>query len=247
MPIRSPDTDSRLSPVPLVARGLLLAVLLPGLAGAAGFTPPEGCRLTLTVQNRSCTVSQHFVCEADPAGDQHVTNFGSDGPSFHSHIDAETRWLELTDLRSGLRDVLAPEAADHASFSTLLREGRDDFDFWTVSSDGERLRHIGRDVLTGEAVEIDGQTLELTNFDLRTFSSEGELLIAASGQQFVSRAHGRFYGGIERSEDWTGTVTESNDSPISFAGPGDPGFGATTPLFGCEMQMVRAGGGDSAS
>ncbi|QLH16369.1 hypothetical protein HYQ43_09100 [Paracoccus pantotrophus] len=218
---------------------------LPALpAAAANFTPPSGCKLEITVQNRGCSVSQHYRCGSDAPGDQRVTYFTPEGPTFQSRIDRETRWMESTDLRSGLTDVLEEEAQDHASFSTLLETGRDDFDFWTRSNDGERLRHVGHDELTGETVQIDGVTLELTRFELTTYGESGQVLIRRHGQQFISRAQGRFYGGVETSEDWTGAVRQTNDSPVTFSFPGQPGFGSTKPEYDCDLQMVGGQGAD---
>ena len=221
---------------------LLTLSALP--AAAANFAPPEGCKLEITVQNRSCTVSQHYRCGGDASGDQWVTILDQDGATYRSRIDRETRWMESTDLRTGLTDVLEDVAEDDASFSTLLRSGRDDFDFWTRSGTGERLRHVGHDRLTGETVQIDGVALEVTAFELTTFSESGEQLIRRKGQQFISRAHGRFYGGVESSDDWTGARQDSNDSPVTFSFPGQPGFGATKPEYDCDLQMVRGRGAD---
>lgn len=207
-------------------------------ARAASFVPPAGCELKITVQNRGCTVGQHYICAADAQGDQHVVYFDREGPSYHSKIDVETRWLESTDLTTGLTDRLLDQAADPPSFSALLQAGRDDFDFWTESNNGERLRHIGEDTLTGEKVEIDGVALELTNFHLKTFGADGQLLIESRGQQFINRDHGRFYGGVEHSEDWTGEIRDDDDSPVTFAFPGDAGFGSTEPVFDCDMMMA---------
>lgn len=123
----------------------VMAVALPAMpALAAGFTPPQGCKLELTIQNRSCTVSQHYRCSADAPGDQWVTTFTQDGPVYQSRIDRETRWMESTNLRDGFTDVLEEEAKDHASFSALVETGTDNFDFWTRSSSGERLHHVGQ-------------------------------------------------------------------------------------------------------
>lgn len=218
--------------------GGLLTLILVSPAQAGNFTPPNGCRLEMTVQLRSCVVAQQYRCSSDQPGDQRVMYFGKNGPSYMSLIDRETRWLESEDMVSGLKDYLEEGGADDASFSTLLETGRDDFDFWTRSNSGERLHHQGHDELTGETVVIDGQSLEVTRFELTTRSESGEVLIRRSGQQFVSRQQGRFYGGVERSEDWTGQARTTNDSPVLFAGPGQPGFGETTPQFDCEMQMV---------
>ena len=120
----------------VVAAALLTLSALP--VHAATFTPPEGCKLEITVQNRGCTVSQYYRCDSDAAGDQRVTIFTTDGPVYQSRIDKETRWMESANLVNGLTDVLEPEAKDHASFSTLEKTGRDDFDFWTLSNDGQR-------------------------------------------------------------------------------------------------------------
>lgn len=227
----------------LAAVGMLTTLALP--AAAADFTPPQGCKLEVTIQNRSCTVSQHYRCSGDAEGDQWVTTFTPDGPVYQSRIDRETRWMESTNLRDGITDVLEDEAKDHASFSTLLSTGTDSFDFWTRASNGERLRHVGQDQLTGEKTEIDGVPLEVTRFRLTTYNENGDVLIQREGQQYISRAQGRFYGGVETSEDWTGQRQSTNDSPVKFAFPGQPGFGATKPQYDCDLQMVGGEGADA--
>lgn len=233
-----------LYPLPALTAAIGLAVTMFAASGqpadAAGiFTPPAGCTLEITVQNRSCTVSQHYRCSADQAGDQRVTIFGADGPVYESRIDVETRWMQSRNLLTGLADTLVEDSPDHASFSTLLQTGRDDFDFWTVSNTGERLHHVGHDILTGEKTDISGVALEITQFDLKTYAESGDLLIHRQGSQFISRAHGRFYGGTEKSTDWTGAVVEDNDTPVRFSFPGQPGFGDTTPQYDCDLQMVQ--------
>ena len=226
----------------LAGFGLVLGAALLGFspARAGTFMPAQGCELKMTVQLRGCVAAQEFVCSSDAPGDQWVTYFDQEGPRWSARIDAETRWMESINLRNGVVDLLEPVARDHASFSTLLRTGRDDFDFWTQSSTGERLRNIGEDRLTGETEVIDGVTLQLTEFELKVYSSAGELLIDSKGQQFVNAEHGRFYGGVEEQSDWTGEHRETDDSPVTFAMPGEPGFGSTDPVFDCDMQMVWA-------
>lgn len=223
----------------------LTASALP-VAAAGLFAPPQGCHLEITVQNRGCTVSQHFRCDDDAPGDQRLEVFDREGPTYRSRIDAETRWLESSSLRSNVTDWLVEDARDHASFTTLLRDGFDSFDFWTVDDDGVKLRHIGRDELTGDSVEIDGVTLEITRFVLSTRADDGTELIRRRGQQFISRTQRRFYGGLETVHDWTGEERESDDSPVTFSFPGEPGFGATEPQFDCDLQLVglRAALGD---
>lgn len=222
--------------------GVVIAAALLSLSGAhAGtFMPAQGCELKMTVQLRGCVAAQEFVCSSDAPGDQWVTYFDQEGPRYTSRIDSETRWMESINLRNGIVDVLEPDAADHASFSTLLRTGHDDFDFWTRSNSGERLRNIGEDRLTGETTVIDGVPMQLTEFQLKVYSESGELLIDSKGQQFVNADHGRFYGGVEEQSDWTGEHRKTDDSPVTFAMPGEAGFGSTDPVFDCDMQMVWA-------
>lgn len=219
--------------------GLLACALFaagPALAGE--FTPPEGCTLTMTVQQRSCTVAHHYTCASDTPGDQWVVYFTRQGLVYRSRIDAETRWMESTDTISGITDRLEEDARDHASLRTLLTSGKDDFDFWTVSNTGERLHHVGRDELTGTTV-IDGVALDTTRFVLETFSAQGDRLTHRTGTQFLSRETGRFYGGLETATDWQGEVDETDDTPVQFIRPGEPGFGSTNPDYDCDVQMVR--------
>ena len=49
----------------------------------------------MTVQNRSCTVSQHYRCDADAPGDQWVEYFTREGATYRSRIDDETRVVIL--------------------------------------------------------------------------------------------------------------------------------------------------------
>lgn len=225
--------------------GMLSLYLCAPSVAAATFRAPEGCRLEMTIQSRGCTVSQIYRCSADPDGTQHSAIFAQDGLTYQSTIDFETRWIESSDPQSGLVDRLVDQARDHASFSELLATGRDDFDFWTQSNSGERLHHVGQDLLTGEKVTIDGVALEKTRFELTTSNEAGEVLIQRKGQQFISRANRRFYGGVEEYSDWTGEAGVSNDSPVTFDFPGEPGFGATEPQYDCDMMMAQlsAGGG----
>lgn len=219
---------------------LSLGLALTASVGhAASFTPPKGCQLQATVQNRGCSVSQYYQCQADPEGHQRSAILGEDGLRHLSRIDAETRWIESSDPNTGLADFLVERSTDHASFQTLLETGTDDFDFWTESNTGERLRHVGQDILTGETVEIDGQVLDVTRFQLKTYDANGELLIERSGQQFISRTMGRFYGGVEVQTDWTGQRQETNDSPVTFAFPGEKGFGEATPQFDCDQLLTQ--------
>lgn len=235
-PDRVPEKASGMLTIWTVAASLML---IATAGHATNFKPPQGCRLEVTAQNRGCSVAQYFRCDADPQGDQHSAVFTREGLTYQAHIDAETRWLNSRDPQSGIEDQLIEDSADHASFSTLIQSGRDDFDFLTESNTGERLRHVGFDELTGNTMTIDGVELEETRFDLRTYDENGQELIHRTGQQYISRSMGRFYGGIEAQTDWTGADITTNDTPVLFSFPGEDGFGETEPKFDCDELLAR--------
>lgn len=213
-----------------------------GTTDAAGlFSPPAGCTLELTVQSRSCNVSQYYTCSGDAPGDQHVVYFDRDGMSYHSRIDAETRWMESHYLRRNLSEQLVPEAQSHASFSRLVETGRDDMDFWIIDSNGTRIRYTGYDLLPGEAVEIDGEPLLTTRFELTARSINGDIIFTRRGEQYISTELRRFFGGRESGVNWTGAEIKTDDTPMTFRRAGQPGFATTVPQFGCEEMLSDAG------
>ena len=75
---------------------LLMALPLPAFAGT--FTPPEGCTMTMTVQSRSCRVSNHYTCVGDQPGDKWRSDFDQEGIFFSSKIDNESQWIESYDI-----------------------------------------------------------------------------------------------------------------------------------------------------
>lgn len=215
----------------------LCAAGLPAWAETV-FTPPEGCRLEMTVQLASCSITQYYRCDADPKGHQRAAVVDAAGEVVHlSYIDAETRWLETRDPRRDLIEVIATEA-DPASLTALMKTGRDDYDFTTEDNSGLVVRHQGYDRLIGEEAEIDGVRLQITEFDIFGTIVDGEFFYSRSGRQYVSPDHGRFYGGIEDWGDWTGAKGRGNDSPVRFLLPEDSGFGGMQPLFGCDMNIA---------
>ena len=216
-----------------------LVLVLAGPAQAAGpFTPPAGCEGFMTVQLKNCTVGNYFRCDADAPGDSWSTYFDGEGPYFTSKIDSETRWLQSYDHFADEWDYLDDNAAEHASFTALVETGRDDFDFTTTSEAGETRRYVGWDRLTGTSVRIDGVPLERTEFDVNAYDAEGNWLWRRTGRQLISREWRLFLADTETFENASGEVFESSDSPIEFALPGEKGFMATRPEYGCDMMMT---------
>ena len=219
-----------------VIGGLLAA---PMALAQPRFAPPSGCTLTMTVQMRSCQVANYYTCAGDAAGDRRVSFADGEGEYFVSHIDAETRWIENVSLATGETERLDPAASqDNASFSALLDTGRDDYDFVTRSDGGLVQRFIGHDALTGESTRVDGVTLEYCTFEMRIEDTEGGLLGLRKGRQLISREKRLFFGDVESFENSYGDASSSHETPMSFAFPGEKGFGAATPEYDCDMMMT---------
>ncbi|MFM2356879.1 MAG: hypothetical protein RLZZ528_2615 [Pseudomonadota bacterium] len=221
-------------------RSVLTALVLGtgGTVFAASFQVPQGCTAYATVQLRNCQVSQHYTCTGDPAGEQWAVYIDGEGAHFASKIDSETRWIESVDLIGGVTDRIDSEA-DPASFSNLLRAGRDDFDFTTTSSDGETVRYRGFDQLTGEKATIDGVLLSRTRFELTAESPDGSFLWRRAGQQFVSEDWRIFFSDRESFENSFGDKVDSIDSPVEFAFPGDKGFLSADPKYDCDVVTAQ--------
>lgn len=219
--------------LPLAALGLMLAA--PAMAG--NFTPPEGCTTYLTVQSKGCRVSNHYTCEADPAGDQWRADFDQEGIFFLSRIDREAQWVESFEMNPPARQTLDPNPADPASFSDLLATGNDSYIFGLSKDTGERSRVRGNDRLTGRQVMIDGVTLQETEFNFTETDTAGNILRRSRGNEYIHPDWRVFFSGPSEWDGGEGTYLPLDGSPVQFILPGEPGFASTQPLFDCDAVM----------
>jgi len=220
---------------------LLAAVLAtPAVAQDRGrlFQVPEGCEAFLTVQSRSCMVSHHWRCDADPEGTQWRATLDQDGAFYLSFTDSEFRWLRSWDLRGGSNDTLIEPEEDPASLSELLATGSDSmvFSIREENTLGTFQRdYTGFDRLTGETLDVDGRELLVTEFAYQYDTAEGPR--RTEGNQFVHEGWGLFFGGIETTTRPDGETFEGNYSPMEFAEPGERGFLSMEPIYDCGDMM----------
>lgn len=213
----------------------VMALALGPAAHAGSFTAPEGCEAFLTVQSRGCRVSNHYRCAADAPGDQWRADFDQEGMFFLSRIDSETQWVESYEFNPPARQTLDPNPVDPASFTDLLT-GRDDFDFRLSKDTGDRSHVQGHDALTGRTVTIDKLPLKQTEFEFTETDDSGTVLRRSRGNEYILPDLRLFMSGP--SEWWDGTQWLPVDgSPMQFIFPGEPGFGATQPIFECGALM----------
>lgn len=222
---------------PALAAGLL-ATAAPA---QATFAPPAGCEGRLTVQNRGCLMTHLWTCAGDPPGHQWVALFGRDGPFQVKRVDAEFQWLSTWFANPPRREDMVVPAPDPESLTELFETGFDSYDFTTVPDRGDMTaeRVVGFDRITGETV-IDGEPLLTTEYGYDLLLPDGARAHRREGRQFVSTRHRSFFLG----ESWDAASPEevSDHSPVEFIYPGEPGFMAARPRYGCDVVMSSFGG-----
>jgi len=221
-------------------RMLAILAAVPFTATAGTFTPPKGCTAYLTVQMSNCKVEQHWTCAGDAEGEHWTLTIDADGPRYLQHLDREFRWLENYPLPGDIKRVLKQPEADPNSLTELLEIGRDDFDFQQiVLRDGKPFateRITGFDRLTGTSVRIDGEELLVTEFEFQVESNSGSNTSRTYGNQYVSPRFRLFFQGRE-TEEVGGETYHYDEKPMLFSEPGEAGFLADKPEFGCEELM----------
>lgn len=222
---------------------LILLAALPASAVLAQetttprmFSLPPGCTAFVTIQSKSCGVSHHFTCEGDPEGWQRRVDLDEGGVNYFGAIDAETQWMESTDVMAGHSERLEAEPADRASFTALTETGMDSYDFKTLSDEVGVTRFVGQDRLTGNTVTIDGVVLDETEYSIRALDARGQEMWRSAGNEFISRDFRMFLSGVTTTttpeETW-----DSDNSPMQFILPGEPGFLSGSPKFGCGVVL----------
>lgn len=227
----------------LMMRPAALAMICAAQSAAA-FQPPAGCEGVMTVQYSGCIVEHVWRCERDRPGEQWIGLFDEDGPFQLRKVDEEFQWLETFYFNPTATERMLTPAPDPASLDELFASREDLYDF-TVERGGVRTRYQGYDRLTGETVVIDGEPLLRTEFSYQAIDEEGEVLRSRMGRQYVSEKYRLFFFGSVWDAETPDQVTDN--SPRSFAFPGDDGFLANDPAFGCNPLMSGLPAGEGAA
>ena len=241
-PRRRARGASRSAPAAVLSAALFVAAAIVEPASASGFTPPAGCESFVTIQSRACSVSVVWRCDLAPEGDFWEANFSSDGLESIVSYDRDYQWLDAAYSWDQSREEFTPPANDPISRDDLLATGLDTFDFTMRRVTPDRrydIRVIGADQLTGVTATIDGYELDEVKTRLEIIDDEGVVEYASEGTQYYSRDLGLFFLGAEEVSGPDGETSTYDDRPADIILPGEPGFGATRPLYGCNLQDVR--------
>lgn len=215
---------------------LLTAMLIASPALATPNIAGEACPVFVTVQNADCTVTLITRCEGDSSGTTTSLLFDADGLLFSASSDNQGGWLESYDALSNIYETTIGTPADPISLDTLLSDGIDTFEFTlshTEAGQTRTLRVVGADTLTGEELRIDNIPLLEVSTDLRIFEEDGSINYQTRGTQYISPQMRQWFLGADSVLGEDGSVTNYDSSPVTFTFPGEPGFGDTTPLYGC--------------
>lgn len=224
---------------PLAMIGLLAAtpvfIAATPVAAQSGFALPAGCSAHLTIQMNSCTVSHHYRCLGDPVGQKWRADMDESGLTYVGRTDDEAQWIESFHISTSHSEQFGG-AVDPMSFSELIANGVDTWDFETTSAEIGTSRYAGMDRLTGEQVVIDGVTLLQTEYALTAYGPDGRETWRSSGREYASAEWRMFLSGISTyvtSDD----DFETDNTPVEFIFPGEAGFLSTMPKYGCGAQM----------
>lgn len=219
-------------------RILYALLLMPSTAFAqAQVSLPAGCTGLVTVQMKSCTVSHHFTCEADPDGFRRRVDMDELGITYTGAVDAETQWIESYHFRSDHSERLEDSPTDPASLTLLIDTGADTYDFRTFSDEVGTTRYVGADTLTGETVVIDGEGLLRTTYRIRAVNEQGEELWSSEGREFVHPEWRVFLAGEGSYRMPNGETFDVDDTPVDFIFPGETGFLSPNPVYGCNAVL----------
>ncbi len=196
------------------------------------FTPPQGCEGIVTIQHRSCLMTNIWQCEGDAQGEKWLALFVDRGPFSIRKVNENFEWLETYYAFDRRVETMDPDPIDPASIDVLLEDQIDTYDFTTTSNDGtppERI--VGFDRLTGESTEIDNEPLLRTEFAFDIRSPDGSTERQGAGAQFLSERHRLFVLGLAWDPARPDDVTDM--SPVEFIYPNEPGFFSAHPKYDC--------------
>ncbi len=218
---------------PAMRKLLILACLVtpaaPVLAGS--WVAPQGCEVFMTVQSKACRVSHYYRCAGDDTGDQWRVDMDQEGAFFYSRVNSEAQWVESHDPE---KQTLDPNAADPASFSELLANGIDTWDFSLSKEDGSTSRATGYDRLTGKMAVIDGIMLQKTEVEFTEYDHDGTVLRRARGNEYLHPDWRIFFAGPGETDFGDQEWLPIDGSPVNFIFPGEEGFLATQPIHDCD-------------
>lgn len=193
---------------------------------------PEGCTPILTVQTAMCMVSTNWTCGDEPWG---VVSFDTDGllsiirhTSQGAPIDAEYIWDNSYDLVVG-------EPEDPYSLAMMMLNGRESYALQISHTDptGTRTQSLtGTDIFTGETLEVSGHSLREIETNVEYLEADGTLNYRATGTLHMLQDPLVLLNGSGVAVDGQGEF-DYDDTPFELIFPGQPGFGSTTPQYGC--------------
>jgi hypothetical protein len=205
--------------------GGVLAV--PFALQAQTFVPREGCSHLVTIQSEGCLV-RHVVTCPDMAGSGPlVFATGKDGVVVATAFDADGATMFTGPQGAGM---LVRDRTDLFSLSALTAKGTDSYDYTMAGPDGVEVHFSGTTTLSGEAVTIDGRSLQVLQIR-QSVTRDG----AATAESDITALYDAEFALVltaEARDAATGEVRVQR-RPVDFLFPGDADALSTVPQYGC--------------
>lgn len=215
---------------------LLAFAALPSFA-AAEFQIPESCEPLVAVQQQGCSLSKVWSCdEGDNKGNYWVSEISSyavgETDAAIQQLDQDGRVLRHIRTSQDLEEEPILAWSDPFSISDLLEHGRD-AERSAITHDYEDWYSFhNKWTLAGTQETHDGVVFETLDASWKTFGPDGSVIASFEGQALYSPR----IKAILTQTSWQTTRKNNviDTSIVDIIWPGEEGFDATTPLYGCE-------------
>lgn len=218
-------------------RGVVVALCLAGTPVLAEMPPvpmPEDCEALFTVQTYGCSVSTIYRCDTD-AGPQWLNVDLSDDNGMNAELqDSEGNLqAEWTEKNAGFGGYVAN--TDPVSLSTARTAGLDTLDQTILLRvpplpEPLNLRMAGKVRRTDFRLAFDD--VEFEQFPFTMSATIGAAVISVRGNYLIQQSTGAVFRSHVAIEAYGTYIQESADI-VSVSAPGEPGFLAVEPLYGC--------------
>lgn len=221
-----------------------LPLLAINPAFAETFTPPQGCKLEVTVQNRGCVVYQHYSCGKEAEDHQYRIKFDAEGVTDVLVSDLDGAWITVNYPRASFSSKYIEKKGDHPiSFSGLQNGGRYEVNFIREITEGFAAGNIIQDTgsaeLTGKAITINGKELLEVKYSVTTKIGNVGSETHANGYSFLDAELGRLYGEVTEVSFAPGDVKKFDERPVEVILPGEEGFESINPKYGCGQDLSQ--------
>lgn len=211
----------------MIWRALLLAAL-PTVA-TADLGIPNQCRAFVTIQHEGCWLTKVWTCPGEPEGSRWLGEVVSNTDEYHftRHFDPDGKELSVRSVVLSRPSEVAPRWSDPMSLSNLVSTG-EETEQGHLEFNGEWRPQSTVYKLTGQTRRVDGVSFKVVDFSRRVAGPDGGTSTLVGTMLYNSDINVL----VQEATDLGGY--EQNTPIVDIIHPGQPGFDAAVPLYGCD-------------